>query len=56
MDPLITAIVLNYHAEAETLARCVGSLAAQTYGRLEILLVDNGSRPGSLERRIGASR
>jgi GT2 family glycosyltransferase len=49
VDPLITAIVLNYHAEAATLGRCMGSLAAQTYGRLEILLVDNGSRPGALE-------
>lgn len=49
MDPLITAIVVNYHAEADTLQRCVGSLVAQTYQPLEILLVDNGAYPGSLE-------
>jgi GT2 family glycosyltransferase len=49
VDPLITAIVLNYNAEPAMLGRCLRSLAEQSHGQLEVLLVDNGSRPGSLE-------
>ncbi len=40
--PLISVIVPVYNIE-ECLERCVGSLTAQTYGNLEILLVDDGS-------------
>lgn len=41
-QPLISVIVPVYKAEAY-LDRCVGSIVDQTYGNLEILLVDDGS-------------
>ena len=43
----VAAIVVNYNA-GEALTRCVESLAAE--GLEEIVVVDNGSRDGSLER------
>lgn len=49
MDPVITAIVLNYNADAAMLGRCLASLRAQTYPHLEVLLVDNGSVGGALD-------
>jgi GT2 family glycosyltransferase len=49
VDPLITAVILNYNAEPPMLDRCLRSLAAQSYGNLEVLLVDNASRPESLQ-------
>ncbi len=54
MEPLITAVVLNYNAEPEMLQRCLSSLRGQAYRNLEILLVDNGSEPGPLEVVAGA--
>lgn len=45
MEPLISIIVPVYRVEAY-LGRCVESLLAQTYERLEILLVDDGSPDG----------
>ena len=42
---MISALVVNYNAEPALLSRCLASLRAQTYPRLEILLVDNGSDP-----------
>jgi len=44
--PLISVIVPVYNVEAY-LDRCVRSIAEQTYGNLEILLVDDGSQDGS---------
>lgn len=44
--PLISVIVPVYKVEAY-LDNCVRSIAAQTYGNLEILLVDDGSPDGS---------
>ena len=44
--PLITVIVPIYNIE-EYLPRCVRSIMAQTYGNLEILLVDDGSTDGT---------
>ena len=40
--PLISVIVPVYNREGY-LDRCIGSILAQTYGHLEILLVDDGS-------------
>ncbi len=45
MQPLISVVVPVYRVEAY-LGRCVESLRAQTYGNLEILLVDDGSPDG----------
>ena len=46
--PLITVIVPIYNI-LEYLPRCVRSITAQTYSRLEILLVDDGSTDGTGE-------
>ena len=45
MEPLISVIVPVYNVEAY-LGRCVESLRRQTYERLEIILVDDGSLDG----------
>lgn len=47
MKETISIIVPVYNAE-RTLRRCVQSLTGQTYGNIEILLVNDGSRDGSL--------
>lgn len=46
--PLISVIVPVYNVK-EYLSRCVDSLRKQTYPRLEILLVDDGSEDGTEE-------
>lgn len=53
-EPFVTAVVVNYNAEPAVLARCLDSLRAQTYPRLEVLVVDNGSPPGRAEAVLGA--
>lgn len=45
-DKIISIIVPVYNTK-KYLARCVNSLRAQTYSRLEIILVDDGSTDGS---------
>ncbi len=47
MNELISIIVPVYNAE-KTLERCVRPLMAQTYENIEILLVNDGSKDGSL--------
>lgn len=44
----VSAIVPIYNAE-KTLARCVRSILAQSYKKMEIILVDDGSSDNSLE-------
>ena len=46
MDELISIIVPVYNAE-KFLPACVESLLGQTYGRLEVILVNDGSKDGS---------
>ena len=46
MEKTVSIIVPVYNAE-KTLERCVRSLMAQTYGNIEILLVNDGSRDQS---------
>ena len=47
-EPLITVIVPVYNI-LECLPRCVRSITAQTYPRLEIILMDDGSTDGTGE-------
>ncbi len=47
MNPTLSIIIVNYNA-GPYLARCLDSLAAQTFKDFEILLVDNASKDGSL--------
>ena len=45
-NPLISVIVLNWNG-INFLERCLGSLMAQTYSPVEIIVVDNASTDGS---------
>jgi len=45
-DPLVTALICNYNYE-DYLAEAVDSALAQTWGNLEVLVVDDGSTDGS---------
>ena len=54
LDSLVTAVVVNYNAGPALLARCLASLHAQSYRRLEILVVDNGSPPGPVDAMAAA--
>jgi GT2 family glycosyltransferase len=44
--PLVSAVVVNWNG-ADCLDACLASLRAQTWPRLEIIVVDNGSTDGS---------
>lgn len=46
MEPLVSVIIPVYRTE-EYLAECVESVLAQSYGNLEIILVDDGSPDGA---------
>ena len=48
-SPRVSAIVVNWNG-GEMLDECLASLFAQTWQNLEIVVVDNASRDGSLER------
>jgi GT2 family glycosyltransferase len=45
--PLVSVIVVNWNGEA-LLTPCIDSLLAQTYPRIEIIVVDNASTDGSV--------
>lgn len=47
--PEITVVVVNYNG-GDYLRGCIASLARQTHGNFEIIVVDNASTDGSLER------
>jgi len=49
MDPLISIIVPVYNIE-DYLDRCVESIVNQTYQNLEIIMVDDGSTDGSVQK------
>lgn len=49
MEKKLSIIVPVYNAE-KFIEKCVGSLTSQTYKNIEILLVDDGSKDGSLEK------
>ena len=46
MEPLVSVIIVNYNGK-HYLEGCIESLKASSYGNLEIILVDNGSKDGS---------
>ena len=47
MDPLVTVIILNWNNAADTL-RCLRSVFACDYPNYQVIVVDNGSRDGSV--------
>ena len=53
-DPRVLVLVLNYNA-GDALDSCLRSLQASTYGKAEIVVLDNGSTDASLTaaRRLG---
>ncbi|MDE7071577.1 MAG: glycosyltransferase [Clostridia bacterium] len=48
MDKLIS-VIIPVHNSADTIDRCVESVANQTHSNLEIILVENGSQDNTLE-------
>lgn len=48
IDKIVTVIVPVYNA-SKTIERCVRSITSQTYYRLQIILVNDGSKDNSLE-------
>ncbi len=48
IQPKVSVIIVNWNGKS-LLEDCLGSLAAQTAKEIEIILVDNGSKDGSVE-------
>ncbi len=46
MDELVSVVILNFNGKT-WIERCLGSVLAQDYAPLEIIVVDNGSVDGS---------
>lgn len=49
MAALVSIVLLNWNGE-QHVHRCMEHVTAQSYGPLEIIIVDNGSRDGSLQK------
>jgi GT2 family glycosyltransferase len=49
--PALSVLIVNYES-GEDLRRCLAALAAQTRRDFEVVLVDNGSADGSLDRAL----
>jgi len=49
---LVSVVILNYQGK-EFLSFCVASVLRSSYRRLEVVIVDNGSRDGSIELAEG---
>ena len=47
--PLVSVIIVNYNG-GDFLRECLESLRCQTYGNIEVILVDNASDDGSADR------
>ncbi len=47
-NPLISVVIPNWNGK-KFLAGCLDSLLAQTYEPIEVVIVDNGSKDGSVE-------
>jgi len=47
-EPLVSIVILNWNG-LEHLETCLPSVLGQTYGNVEIIVVDNGSTDGSVE-------
>ncbi len=47
-QPLVSVIIVNFNGRA-FLKKCLSSIMEQTYPSLEVILVDNGSKDGSVE-------
>src|SRR5665647_574950 len=48
LEPLITIIVAVYNG-AKTLQRCVDSVSDQTYLNKELIIIDGGSKDGTID-------
>jgi GT2 family glycosyltransferase len=48
-SPLVSVVLLNWNGN-EHVHRCLEHVAAQKYSQIEVIVVDNGSTDGSLER------
>jgi glycosyltransferase involved in cell wall biosynthesis len=48
-ENLISVIIPMYNAE-KTLDRCLGSILNQSYSNLEIIIVNDGSTDGSVQK------
>jgi len=48
-EPVVSVIVLNYNS-AEYIFTCLEHVRTQTYRNVEVIVIDNASRDGSLER------
>src|ERR1035438_1504450 len=47
--PLVSVILLNWNGERHV-HRCLEHVAAQTYSPIEVIVVDNGSSDGSIQK------